>query len=97
MGYNVLFVDEDDRNTRPMPRQTPTKPKHETAVACTKLDDSLRRLHRMATHAPGHDGRVQHHCIEEPKVTTRSFGGRIVGRQDIEQFGFEATGKGHRN
>jgi hypothetical protein len=91
-----LPIDKDDGDARPMPRETPAEAKHQAAVARTKLNDPPRRIYGMTAHAPGHDARVQHHRIEEPKVATRPRGGGIMGRQNVEQLGFETPVKGHR-
>ena len=63
-----------------MSRKAPAKTKHQAAVARTKLDDPPRRIYGMTAHAPGHDGRVQHHRIEELEVAARPHGGGIVIR-----------------
>src|SRR5665809_157980 len=78
-----------------MRREATAESKHQAAVARAKFDDPPRRIDSVAEHATSHDTRMQHYCIEEPKVAARPHGGRIVGRQNIEQLGFEAAGEGH--
>jgi hypothetical protein len=92
-----LAVDQDDGDARPVSREAPAQPKHQAAVARTQFDYAPRRINRVAEHAPGHDGRVQHNLVQAPKVAARPHGCRIIGRQNIEQLGFKAAGEGHRN
>ena len=67
-----------------MPRETAAKTEHQTTVARAKLDDLLRRSYGMPTHAPGHNARVEHYRIEQPKVAPRPLSSRIIGRQNVE-------------
>lgn len=96
-SHNILLVDGDNGDVPPMPREATAEPKHQTAVARAKLDDPPRRIDCMTAHAPSHDIRMQHHCIEEPKVAARPHGGGIIGWQNVEQLGLEAAGEGHHS
>jgi hypothetical protein len=96
-GHNVLLVDKDSGDARPMARKAMAKSNHQATVTRTKLDDPPRRTNCMTAHAPSHDARVQHHGVQEPKVAARPHGGRIFGRQNIEQLGFKAAEEGHRS
>ena len=92
---NALLVDEDGLDARLVPREAPGEPKHQAAVARTKLDDPFRRGNGMMAHAPRHDPGVQHHRVQELEVAARPDRIGIVGRQNVEELGFEAAREGH--
>lgn len=94
-GDRILLVYKDNGDAPPMPRETTAESKHQAAVARAKFDDPVRRIDSVTEHATSHDTRMQHDCIEEPKVAARPHGGRIIGRQNIEQLGFEAAVECH--
>jgi hypothetical protein len=96
-GDRVLLVHKDNGDAPPMSREATAESKHQAAVARAKFDDPPRRIDSVTKHATSHDARVQHYCIEEPKVAARPHGGRIIGRQNIKQLSFDATGRGHCN
>jgi hypothetical protein len=80
-----------------MSREATAESKHQAAVARAKFDDPPRRIDSVTKHATSHVARVQHYCIEEPKVAARPHGGGIIGWQNVEQLGLEAAGEGHRS
>jgi len=91
-----LLVLQNDRDVRPIRRQPARNAQHEVAVPRTQIHDRTWPLAVTVLHQRGcNNVGVHHQRVGAPDIAPRPDGTRVIRRQLIEQFGFDAARKAH--